>query len=344
LPSGRVIKDGDIMAKLIYKFITDASIKQVNENERSFTAWASRSSIDRDDEEIDASGWITKDYRKNPIVPLFHDYWQFPVAKSLWEKAEPKDNPIGLMFKPQFAETMLGMETFYLYKEGFMNAFSVGFDPMEWMDSDGELHSREKDGEFGIWQKGYIEQKKKKPRCKFLKQVLLEISGVLVPAHPDALVETRSHIKSPELTKYIDDMINKSRKPMISFTKANLSPDQISDIWKKSTEIQTIMKEVGMKLGYVVINPNRIEVSDSEYEPDDVRMMGAKPDKQKDADVIDSQDFDDGIIDDDNIDLDELLGSDGDALADSGDISEVELVEMLAGSGDDAVDFNLEDY
>jgi phage head maturation protease len=287
------------MAELIYKFITEANIKQVNEDERSFTAWASRSSIDRDDEEIDASGWITKDYRKNPVVPLFHDYGKFPIAKSAWEKPDPKDNPIGLLFKPIFADTMLGQETFYLYKEGFMNAFSVGFDPWEWLDSDGELHSREKDGEFGIWLKGYIEQKRKKPRCKFLKQKLLEISGVLVPAHPDALVETRSHIKTPELSKYIDEMINKSRKPMIP-VEIDYKQKYFDSLEIISEQAQAILKNT------------------------------------KDADVIDSQDFDDGIvIDDDDIDLDEGIEVEVDALGGTGDISDI-VVEISGDAGDDA--------
>jgi hypothetical protein len=103
-------------------------------------------------------------------------------------------------------------------------------------------------------------------------------------------------------------MINKSRKPMIP-VEIDYKQKYIDSLEIISEQAQAILK------------------------------------KQKDADVIDSQDFDDNIvIDDDDIDLDDLLGSDGDALAESGNVSEVELVEMLAGSGDDAVDFNLEDY
>jgi len=195
----------------IYKFITDSEIKDFNDTERSFVAWASKASIDRQGEEIDPSGWLLKNYRKNPVVPLFHDYMRFPIAKSLWEKVSPKDNPIGLLFKPQFAETEIGQEAFYLYKEGFMSAFSVGFDPLEWIDGDGRSYAKAVDGEFGIWQKDYIQKKNKKPRCRYTKQELLEISGVLVPAHPEALIEARGIVKTKELAEYLDSLIITSK-------------------------------------------------------------------------------------------------------------------------------------
>lgn len=206
---------------MIQKFITDIGLKGVNEEERSFVAWASKGTLDRDDEIIDPAGWQLQNFKKNPVIPLFHNYSGFPVAKSIWTKQEPKDKPIGILFKPQFAETALGMEAFYLYQNGYMNAFSVGFDPVEW-EADGQQYSKAKDGDFAIWCKGYEQQKKKKPRCKYLKQDLLEISGVLVPAHPDALIEARSHVSTPELTKYLDMMIEKQSEPEMVKLKAEI--------------------------------------------------------------------------------------------------------------------------
>ncbi len=293
------IKDGDDMAE-IYKYFSESVIKGIDENERTLIAWASKSTIDRDGEVLDASGWVTKEFRSNPVVPLFHDYHNFPMAKSQWEKPDPKDNPIGLLFKPEFAKTQLGDEAFYLYSNGFMNAFSVGFDPLIW-EVDGEIYDREKDGSYIIWQKGYIEQKKKKPRCKYLKQILLEISGVLVPANAEALVETRKHVKTPELSNYLDDMIAKERIPMI--------PVEI-DYKQKYIESLEIIRDQALEL-------------------------------KKHIDINASDDLSIEIDDVEDIDLDIILGgslsgSDGDALAEGGDVSEIDLVEMLAGSGDDA--------
>lgn len=200
-----LLKEDDDM---LYKFITESDADKFNDSEQSFTAWASRSSIDRQDEEIDASGWDTSNYEKNPVVPLFHDYNKFPIAKSAWVKKSPRVNPEGLLFKPIFAKTEIGQEAYYLYKEGFMSAFSVGFDPLEWqLDGEDKIYSKAIDGEFGIWHKDYVQKKRKKPRCKYLKQELLEISGVLVPAHPDALIEARGFVKTKELSEYLDNLI-----------------------------------------------------------------------------------------------------------------------------------------
>lgn len=208
LLGGRHIKAGDDM---IYKFVTGAGAKEFNDTERSFVAWASKSSMDRQDEEIDASGWDTANFEKNPVVPLFHDYEKFPIARAAWVKKSPRSNPEGLLFKPIFAKTEIGEEAFYLYKEGFMNAFSVGFDPIEWQDGDGKTYSKAIDGEFGVWEKAYIQKARKKPRCKYLKQELLEISGVVVPAHPDALIDARGFVKTKELSEYLDILINESK-------------------------------------------------------------------------------------------------------------------------------------
>lgn len=196
---------------MIYKFNIEANADKFNDSEQSFIAWASKSSIDRQEEEIDADGWEKANYEKNPVVPLFHDYTRFPIAKADWVKKSPRVNPEGLLFKPIFAKTEIGQEAYYLYKEGFMNAFSVGFDPLEWqLDGEDKIYSKSIDGEFGTWHKDYVQKKRKKPKCRYLKQELLEISGVLVPAHPDALIEARGFVKTKELSEYLDSLIIKN--------------------------------------------------------------------------------------------------------------------------------------
>lgn len=196
---------------MIYKYEMVTGEEKFNDSEQSLIAWASKSSIDRQDEEIDPNGWLLDHYKNNSVVPIFHDYNQFPAARAEWTKKSPRVNPEGLLFKPVFAKTETGKEAFYLYKEKFMNAFSVGFDPIEWQDGDGKTYSKAIDGEFGIWQKAYIQKARKKPRCKYLKQDLLEISCVLVPAHADALVVARGVVKTPELKAYLSAMIDQKK-------------------------------------------------------------------------------------------------------------------------------------
>jgi phage head maturation protease len=291
------------MGTTIYKFITEADAKDFNDTERSFTAWASRSSMDRQDEEIDASGWDLKHYRKNPVIPLFHDYGRFPIAKSLWEKISPKDKPEGLLFKPKFAETEIGNEAYYLYKEGFMSAFSVGFDPMEW-EVDGETYSKALNGDFGIWQKDYVQKKRKKPRCKYLKQELLEISGVIVPAHPDALIEARGYVKTKELSEYLDSMIEQDKNAQ------DETPGRDSYIIKEQDK-QEFKEFIRQTIIETIAEQKHLEITE--------------------ADLYDIE-----IGDDDDIDLD-VIEVEIDALGETGNISEAELIEILGDTGDDAV-------
>jgi HK97 family phage prohead protease len=144
-------------------------IKDIDETDASFWAIASDSAIDRDGDIILQDGWDLKAYKRNPTIPLFHNYHEFPVAKAA--KVKVQDGK--LMFKPTFAvnENPQAKIAFDLYKGGFMNAFSVGFLPIEF-----EEETR-KDGRIGR---------------NYSKIELLEISAVLVPSNPNALAEARS--------------------------------------------------------------------------------------------------------------------------------------------------------
>jgi HK97 family phage prohead protease len=154
--------------RLIHKTV-NFEIKEIDETNASFWATASDEGVDRDGDIISQDGWDLKGFKKNPVVPLFHNYHEFPVAKA----AKVKIQDGKLMFKPIFAvnENPQAKIAFDLYKGGFMNAFSVGFLPVEF-----EEETR-KDGRIGR---------------NYSKVELLEISAVLVPSNPNALAEARS--------------------------------------------------------------------------------------------------------------------------------------------------------
>lgn len=132
-----------------------------NDTDRTFTAVASTSIVDRQGDSINQEGWDLDNFIANPVIPWAHDYWQPPVARAIeigvvagnlqfTYQAPPK----GLY---EFADTIWD-----LYRNGFMFAFSVGFIPTE---SEGD------------WQNGF----------NFTSCELLEISAVVVPANPQAL-------------------------------------------------------------------------------------------------------------------------------------------------------------
>lgn len=144
------------------KKILGSIIKSVDEKEGTLTALVSTASVDRMDEVLEPAGADLKNYRKNPIVLWAHDYSMPPIGKAVWVKKTKE----GILSKVKFATTEFAKEIFELYKEGFMNAFSVGFIP--------------KDSVKGDTEKG-------EPWRTYTKWEMLEYSAVPVPANPEAL-------------------------------------------------------------------------------------------------------------------------------------------------------------
>jgi len=159
----------------------------------------STGSVDRDGEAIDPNGWDLRAFKKNPVILPQHDYRKPPVARATSVKLVDGK----LMFKIEFPQEGISAEadTYRkLYKEGFMNASSVGFAPTEWVDGDG----------------------KKTPYRTFKKQQLLELSLVSVPANSEALVTAKSkglvnddELKAIgfEVEPIVDEVIEKSDDP-----------------------------------------------------------------------------------------------------------------------------------
>lgn len=165
--------------------------KEFNDDDRTLVAWATTDDVDRDGESLSADGWDLKAFRKNSVLMACHDYHKFPVGKVVWIKPDPSDKPKGLKFKAQFAETDEGLDAWYLYRNGYMNAFSVGFNPLE-----DPIYDDKADG-------------RKKPRRTYPKNELLEISCVPVPANAMALVDAGKSIKTKAFQEIIEDIITK---------------------------------------------------------------------------------------------------------------------------------------
>lgn len=122
--------------------------------------------VDRTNEIISQDGWELANFKKNPVFLWAHNFREDkpPIGKvvKLWfegEKAKKK-----LMFAAKFdlADDFARM-IYQKYVNGFLNAFSVGFMPLDW---DPEIRT-------------------------YTKSELFEISAVPVPANPEALVQLR---------------------------------------------------------------------------------------------------------------------------------------------------------
>lgn len=151
----------------------------INEEERSVVAVISTESVDRDSEVLVPRGMDAENFRKNPVVPWSHQAGDPPVGKALWVKRGTKR----ITAKVKFATTERAEEVWQLFKGGFLNAFSVGFKPLE-------------------GRRPTPEDIKANPmlaeaRFMFTKWELLEFSPVTVPANAEALAQA---IKSKSIT------------------------------------------------------------------------------------------------------------------------------------------------
>jgi len=220
-------------------FYTMAKVEKgtFNDDERSFTAWASQPILDRDNEIIAWDAWDLENWRKNPVLLWAHDYKKFPLGSAQWAE-ETRE---GLKFKPQFSKVTQDARIVYnLYKEGTLRAFSVGFDPKKWIVprvEDGLWAEYEKVSSQEI-QTGYIADKgagwteerarrlsirgrlelinfesawgiksSLKPDRVYTLCELLEISCVPVGSCPTALVDAyeAGRIKSKAIGAYIEE-------------------------------------------------------------------------------------------------------------------------------------------
>jgi len=147
----------------------------VNESERTVTAYVSTIAPDRDGEILLPRGAVLDEYRKNPVVQYAHDRFALPVGKNLWIKVDGR----GLIAKTLFARHDFAEQVFQLYREGFLNAWSVGFAPVDWAPKDGQLLAGRA---LGLDESDLLGV-----RRVYTKWALLEYSAVPVPANPQAL-------------------------------------------------------------------------------------------------------------------------------------------------------------
>lgn len=114
--------------------------------------------LDRHGDTVNPDGWLLDNFLKNPVIFVNHASWEMPVGKAI----EVRKVENGLEFDIQFStKTEQANEAWGLIEEGIMKAWSVGFIVLDW--------GRPGD-EYTI-----------------MKQELLELSLVGLPANPDAM-------------------------------------------------------------------------------------------------------------------------------------------------------------
>jgi len=127
---------------------------------------ASTMAVDRDGDILVPDGVVTEHYMKNPVMLWAHDWRErLPIGKALGVKVVPGSHveiPVQFDSSDTFA-----MDVKRKYENGFLNAVSVGFEPIEAEE---------------------ITKGGRRTGHKFIKWELMELSGVPIPANADALL------------------------------------------------------------------------------------------------------------------------------------------------------------
>lgn len=113
------------MEKILKQFIDE--VKQIDDEERSIVHIITAETTDRQGDVVRSKGMDDENFAKNPVVMFGHDYSSFPVGKNLWRKTATRNGVKCIIAKTQFADTPEGIKTFDLWKNGFLNAASIGF-------------------------------------------------------------------------------------------------------------------------------------------------------------------------------------------------------------------------
>jgi hypothetical protein len=195
----------------VYKTLKLSEVKDVSTDSAMRLAFTvSNEEVDRDGDSLDAKGWTLGNYTKNPVVMWAHDYTKLPVGRAIktWVVGTALNSIVEFtpdeLYDADY-HGLRGSTVFRFYKNGFLNAVSAGFYPIDW-------EAMKKQNGDANYLGG----------THFMKQDLIEYSCVPVPSNPGALQigasakdVTNNELKSMrvELKKWAEDALKNCSCP-----------------------------------------------------------------------------------------------------------------------------------
>tara|TARA_Y100000004_G_scaffold172557_1_gene209500 strand:+ start:435 stop:1193 length:759 start_codon:yes stop_codon:yes gene_type:complete len=203
-----------------FSFVT----KKINRENGTYSFVASTENSDRYGDVINQKGWSLEAYNRNPVVLLNHNSNSLPIGKG---KVEIKDGQ--LMIDVEFdQEDELARKVESKVKNGYINAVSVGFNPIE-SKRRSELPKEHKAfGKRGMY---------------FEKSELLEVSIVTIPANSDATAKQFNAIEKrisdleeslAELKHILDVEVLEDGNFRITY--ASMSDDETEDLEEREMD------------------------------------------------------------------------------------------------------------
>lgn len=184
------------------KIFTKAQPTTINEKDYTMDVVMSIEVKDRQGDIVDINSISTENFELNPVVIPFHDYDEMSVGKVIKIWKELKEGKMALMATIKFAvdEYPVAKTMFNLYKGGYMNAFSIGFQV-------GRVETNTETGVTTLYD------------CE-----LLELSCVTVPANQLALAKSKG-IEMKDYVKILPQNFYKEVKDLMISIKEMLTED-----------------------------------------------------------------------------------------------------------------------
>ncbi|MCX6162031.1 MAG: HK97 family phage prohead protease [Ignavibacteriae bacterium] len=204
------------------KQIISESEKTFNDNELTIAHYISTTTPDRYGDIVNPSGMDATNYAKNPVVLFGHRSNSLVIGKNL--ELQVRHNGVSAVTK--FADTEQGREIYKLNRDGFLNAWSIGFIPKKEVEKKDEIAGN-------VY--NHIEE-----------WDLLEYSSVPIPANPDCLNLMLKDLQDDTIKTILKD----SNESLIHYNQ--LSAD-ISIINGNVTELNNKLQKLESKVSYKVI-------------------------------------------------------------------------------------------
>jgi hypothetical protein len=248
----------------------EIAIKTEDLGERRVLFTISAEVVDRDGDILRADGVDLTNYEKNKVFLGFHNTRDFPLGKTEKVWVEPKKVKAIVYFPTveelstdpvQASEKARLCDFCYCcYKTGMLNAVSVGFIPLEWVET--------KDG------------------YDITKWELLEFSAVAVPANQDAIAEAVKSFGKDFAKEFVS--VEKSGRKISAETRAVL--DKMKLCGDKLEECERTLKACRKELTELLaeLDDNKPD-EEPEEKPDD--KPDEDPDDDKDFEIIETDDF-----------------------------------------------------
>lgn len=167
------------------QFFPQVNIKAVDRKARTATFTVNTLALDSYREIVMPEGMDSARYESNPVFLAGHNWYSLDavLGKAVSIKADPNEIEMQFLFATE--ENPAAATAFELVSGGFLNATSIGFRPLAWVDSVDQLSEEQQTRVIAALNR----QGKTTGDADriYTKWELLEVSLVIIPANPEAL-------------------------------------------------------------------------------------------------------------------------------------------------------------